>query len=198
MKIITVTGFKGGVGKSTTAIHLAAFFSAYGETLLVDGDPNHTAVAWANRGRLPFQVVGSQQSLKAVAGKDWIVFDTPARPNSEDLSELVQGCDLLILPTSPDIVSILPMMDTIKALGSASYRTLLTIVPPRPSKDGETAQGELQEVGYPVFDTMIRRSVAFTKAAVSGVTVRDLDDPRLAAAWEDYAALGSEVLEILK
>ena len=198
MKIITVTGFKGGVGKSTTAIHLAGFFSAYGETLLVDGDPNHTAISWANRGKLPFQVVTSQQSLKAVAGKDWIVFDTPARPNSEDLSELVKGCDLLILPTSPDIVSILPMMDTIKALGSASYRTLLTIVPPRPSKDGEMAQSELQEAGYPVCNSMIRRSVAFTKAAVLGVTVRDLDDQRLAAAWEDYAALGNEILGILK
>ena len=116
MKIITVTGFKGGVGKSTTAIHLAAHFSALGPTLLVDGDPNHTAVAWSNRGKLPFDVVTSQQSLKSVSGKDWIIFDTPARPNSGGIAELIKGCDLLVLPTSPDIVSILPMMDTIKAL----------------------------------------------------------------------------------
>ena len=71
MKIITVTGFKGGVGKSTTAIHIAGYFSGHGQTLLVDGDPNHTAVSWANRGHLPFPVVTAQQSLKAVAGKDW-------------------------------------------------------------------------------------------------------------------------------
>lgn len=198
MKIITITGFKGGVGKSTTAIHVAAFFASHGPTLLVDGDPNHTAVAWANRGHLPFPVVTAQQSLKAVGGKDWVVFDTPARPNSEDLNELIDGCDLLILPTSPDIVSILPMMDTIKALGRANYRTLLTIVPPRPSRDGETAQGELQEAGYPIFDSMVRRSVAFTKAAVQGVTVRDLADPRLAAAWEDYQTLGEEIQEKLR
>jgi chromosome partitioning protein len=55
MRIVTVTGFKGGVGKSTTAIHLAAYFSALGQTLLVDGDPNHTAVAWAQRGRQRFE-----------------------------------------------------------------------------------------------------------------------------------------------
>jgi chromosome partitioning protein len=195
MKIITVTGFKGGVGKSTTAIHLAAYFSDYGKTLLVDGDPNHTAVAWANRGRVPFEVVPAHQALKAVSGKDWVIFDTPARPNSEDLAELVKGCDLLILPTSPDIVSILPMMDTIKALGQASYRTLITLVPPRPNKDGEAAQTELREGDYPVFNTMIRRSVAFTKAAVQGVIARDLDDQRLTDAWKDYQALGDEIRE---
>ena len=193
MKIITVTGFKGGVGKSTTAIHIAAYFSDLGKTLLVDGDPNHTAVAWANRGALPFEVVAANQSLKAVAGKDWIILDTPARPNTTDLSELVKGCDLLVLPTSPDIVSILPMMDTIRALGGANYRTLLTIVPPKPNRDGEIAQADLQSAGYPVFNAMVRRSVAFTRAAVAGRTVRDLEDPRLTGAWEDYRALGDEI-----
>jgi len=197
MKIITVTGLKGGVGKSTTAIHIAAYFSGLGKTLLVDGDPNHTAVAWAHRGNLPFDVVTSQQSLKAVAGKDWVIFDTPARPNSEDLSELIKGCDLLVLPTSPDIVSILPMIDTVKALGRANYRALITIVPPKPSRDGEAAQAELRAAGYPLFDTMIRRSVAFTKAAVMGSTVRELDDPRLVGAWEDYQALGKEISGVL-
>ena len=197
MKLITVTGFKGGVGKSTAAIHIAAYFSDLGNTLLVDGDPNHTAIAWANRGKLPFEVVTANQSLKAVAGRDWVIFDTPARPNSEDLAELVDGCDLLVLPTTPDIVSILPMIDTVQAVGKAKYKTLLSIVPPRPIKDGENAQNELKEAGYPVFETMIRRSVAFTRAAVSGVTVRDLDD-RLAVAWEDYRALGDEIMENLK
>lgn len=192
MQIITVTGFKGGVGKSTTAIHLAAFFSELGNTLLVDGDPNHTAVTWANRGRLPFEVVTANKSLKAVAGRDFVIFDTPARPNSEDLAELVEGCDLLILPTTPDIVSIVPMMETIEALGKANYRTLLSIVPPRPIRDGENARIELLDQGFQVFETMIRRSVAFTRAAVAGVTVRDLDD-RLSASWLDYQALGEEI-----
>lgn len=198
MKIITVTGFKGGVGKSTAAIHLAAFFSEQGRTLLVDGDPNHTAVAWANAGKLPFKVVTTNQVARAVRDRDWVIFDTPARPNSDDLFELVSGCDLLVLPTTPDIVSIRPMIATIQALGEASYKALVSIVPPRPMKDGELAQKELKKLGFPVFDTMIRRSVVFTKAATAGVAVRDLDDPRAILAWEDYAALGNEIMETLK
>ena len=198
MKIITVTGFKGGVGKSTTAIHLATFFSEHGRALLVDGDPNHTAVAWAKEGQLPFDVVTTNQVARAVKDRDWVIFDTPARPNSADLAELVSGCDLLILPTTPDIVSIRPMIATIQALGDATYKALVSIVPPRPMKDGELAQNELQELGFPVFDAMIRRSVVFTKAATAGVAVRDLDDPRASLAWEDYRALGQEVIETLK
>ena len=197
MKIITVTGFKGGVGKSTAAIHLAAFFSDLGQTLLVDSDPNHTAVAWAAEGKLPFEVVTTNGVARAVTGKDWIIFDTPARPNSEDLSELVKGCDLLILPTTPDIVSIRPMLSTVEALGSANYRILISIVPPRPMKDGEQAQAELKALGYPIFETMIRRSVVFTKAASAGGVVRDLRDPSAAAAWEDYRTLGAEVKRII-
>ena len=197
MKIITVTGYKGGVGKSTAALHLAGFFSQHGRTLLVDGDPNHTAVAWASQGNLPFDVVTTNQVARAVHGRDWVIFDTPARPNSDDLIEMAGSCDLLILPTSPDIVSIRPMLATIEALGQAQYKVLLSIVPPRPMKQGELAQKELRELGYPVFDAMIRRSVLFARAADMGVVVRDLNEARCEDAWNDYNALGREVMQSL-
>ena len=164
----------------------------------MDGDPNHTLMAWANGGHLPFDVVTTNQVARAIHKRDFVIFDTPARPNSEDLSEMAESCDLLILPTTPDIVSIRPMIATIQALGSATYRTLISIVPPRPMKDGELAHNELKELGFPVFETMIRRSVVFTKAATSGVVVRDLDDPGAAKAWGDFQALGEEIQEILK
>ena len=38
---------KGGVGKTTTAVHLAAMLSRQGNTLLIDGDHQASAASWA-------------------------------------------------------------------------------------------------------------------------------------------------------
>lgn len=200
MTIITITGYKGGIGKSTTAFHLAAYFSEFGETVLVDGDPNRTAIKWAGRNAEPlsFAVVDERQAMKVVPGKAYIIIDTPARPDSDDIKELAKGCELLILPTSPDVVSLEPMLDTARALGDAKYRALITVVPPHPSKEGELMRDDLKEGGIPIFETMIRRTVGFAKAALVGRPIRDIDDARLRAAWEDYKNLGDEIRGILK
>ncbi|MCY7277544.1 MAG: ParA family protein [Phormidesmis sp. CAN_BIN44] len=197
MKIITVTGYKGGVAKSSTAIHLATFFSDRGKTILIDGDPNRTAISWAQRGRLPFTVVDERQAMKLISGNDFVVIDTPARPNSDDLKELAKGCDLLILPTTPDIVSLEPMLQTASDLGDANYRALIAIVPPAPSKEGLSMRKDLVDNGVPVFKTMIRRSAGFQKAAFEGVPIRDISDSRSRLAWRDYQALGKEIMEVL-
>lgn len=196
MKILTVTGYKGGCGKSVTAIHLATFFSALGDVVLVDGDPNRTAIAWGERGHLPFTVADERKAMKLVQGRDYIVIDTPARPDSSDLKELAEGADLLILPTLPDVVSLEPMLQTANDLGSASYRALLTIVPPKPSREGETMRDELKANGVPVFNSMIRRAAGFQKAALSGIPISELTG-RDRLGWLDYEALGKEILEVL-
>lgn len=197
MKIITVTGYKGGVTKSTSSVHIATYFSDFGKTILVDSDPNRTALAWSQRGSLPFVVADDCQAMKMIAGNDFVIIDTPARPDSSDLKELAKGCDLLILPTIPDVVSLEPMLKTAQDLGDASYRALLAIVPPHPSKEGATMRQELLDNGIPVFRTMIRRSAGFQKAALEGVPIRDVSDSRSRLAWRDYQALEKEIMEVL-
>jgi len=197
MKVVSITGYKGGVGKSVTAIHLATFFSELGATLLIDGDPNGSAIAWAEQGNLPFQVVDQKGSMKAIGGNEFIVCDSPARPDSRDLKELKNGSDLLILPTIPDPVSLGPMLQTTAVLDGSKYRCLIAINPPKPNRDGELMRAELRASDVPVFNTMIRRSIGFSKAALAGKPVRDLSGgDRM--AWLDYQALGNEVLELLK
>jgi chromosome partitioning protein len=200
MRIITVTGYKGGIGKSTTAFHLAAYFSDFGKTVLIDGDPNRTAVKWSERSSesLPFTVADERQAMKTIPGMDYVIIDTPARPRSDDLKELAKGCDLLILPTSPDVVSLEPMLETARDVEEAKFRALITIVPPHPSREGEMMRDDLEEGGIPVFKAMIRRTVGFAKAAMAGRPIRDLEDSRAKAAWGDYKSLGDEIRELLK
>ena len=88
-------------------------------------------------------------------------------------------------------------MLTVKVLqdiGTNSYRVLLTIIPPRPSRDGEEARSSLQQRTVPLFEAGIRRLVAFQKAALAGVPVFAVRDPRAQLAWSDYEKMGEEIL----
>jgi chromosome partitioning protein len=195
--IITVASFKGGVGKTTTAVHLAAYLQDKAPTLLVDGDPNRSATGWSRRGRLSFRVVDERHAARFARDYGHCVIDTEARPEEDDLKALADGCDLLVLPTTPDALALDALMQTIKVLDSLKadrYRILLSIIPPKPSRDGEEARVTIKEAGLPLFSTGIRRLVAFQKAALTGVTVKDVNDPRAMSGWDDYLQVGKEIL----
>jgi hypothetical protein len=76
--MISVASYKGGVGKTTTAIHLAYFFQMRGKTILLDADANRASVAWAEAGSLPFTVVPYKQGLKQVPQFEYVIVDTEA------------------------------------------------------------------------------------------------------------------------
>lgn len=194
--IVTVASFKGGVGKTTTAVHLAAYLQREAPSLLIDGDPNRSATGWAKRGELPFKVADERQAARYARDFENIVIDTEARPNREDLEALVEGCDLLVIPSTPDALALDALTLTVGALqdlGADRWRILLTMIPPKPSRDGEEARAMLEEAKLPIFSGGIRRLVAFQKAALSGVPAYAVADPRAAQAWGDYEAIGEEL-----
>src|SRR5215208_6912431 len=103
---VTVTNHKGGCGKSTTAVHVAAYLArefGEGSVVLVDTDPHGSALEWAARGErgLPCRVVGPQEETDA----ERAVFAAQGRLHGEDLAAAARMSHVLVVPTTPDFRS---------------------------------------------------------------------------------------------
>ncbi|HEY9708820.1 MAG TPA: ParA family protein [Oculatellaceae cyanobacterium] len=193
--IVTLVGLKGGVGKTTSAIHIAAYLQEKATTLLIDADKNRSALVWDRESKLPFKVSSEAAAPKFIKQHHHIVIDTQARPSEEELKDLVEGCDLMILPTTPKALDLDALAKTVDLLEgmNAKYKILLTQVPPR-SSAARDARKSLEELNLPIFTAEIPRLVAFERAPFKGVLVKDYPDPRSQTAWESYQALGREIL----
>ena len=199
--IITVASYKGGVGKTTTALHLAAFFQRLAPTLLVDGDAIRTSIKWSQRGAgngLPFKVVDEKQT--AIATRDGhfehVIMDTEANPSIADFREVAKGCDLLVIPAVPETVATDGLTHTLSKLhemGSDRYRVLLTMVHPSRHIEAKQLRTSLTQNDIPVFKAEIPRLAAFDKAAAGGVPVYAVNDSRAERAWAAYEAVGKEI-----
>jgi chromosome partitioning protein len=74
--IVTVASHKGGVGKTTTAVHLAAYLQTLAPTLLLDGDDTRNATAWSQRGEgFAFKVADEVQAARLARNFTHTVID---------------------------------------------------------------------------------------------------------------------------
>lgn len=197
--IITIASFKGGVGKTTTALHLAQYLGkcrGSGKVVLLDGDPNRSALSWYERGqqRAVFSVMDGDQEPSVF---DHLIIDTPARTDPTELLPLAAASDLLIIPSEISIFSLEATISTVGILQSLSddkYGILLTMLPTRGAKREASAREALIEAGLTIFSTGIKDRAVYQDAALEGLPVGELrGSAAAAAAWSDYQALGKEI-----
>lgn len=196
--LVTVASFKGGVAKTTTAVHIAAYLHMQAPTLLLDADKTRNALEWATEAdAFPFTTAPYSQATKLAGRFTHVVLDTGQRPEGSDLKEIVDACDLLIVPATPgslDTRSLVQSIVALRHLQADKFRVLMTKVPPPPETDGAKLRAVLQEHKVPMFQAEIPRLKAFEKAAAAGVTVDKTEDRNAARAWAAYCAVGKEIL----
>lgn len=199
-RVAAITSEKGGVGKSTLAVHLAGAAHAQGHNvLLVDEDGRvGSSLRWAQRaGALPFPVVAADDvKPKKLAAFDLVLIDTEGRPRRKDLRQLAERADLILVPSgvSPlEVDATRELLDFLTEEGAARQsRVILTRVPPV-GHAAEVLREDLREGGVTVCNTLVRSYLAYQRAAELGVLARDVRDPRALAAWADIETLSREL-----
>jgi chromosome partitioning protein len=142
MRTIAIVSQKGGAGKTTLAVHLAAAGSAAGYvSLVVDTDPQASASRWAQwRGDrdpdvidcgAPSLLAGKLEKAAAL-GCDLAVIDTP--PHADAMArQAVKHADLVLMPCRPrafDLAALEATAELIKA-GGVPAAVVFTAGPPR-------------------------------------------------------------------
>lgn len=169
--ILAVVALKGGVGKTTTAVHFAqALAETHAPVVLADADPQGSALRWLDAaGGLPGVLAAGAASLEALRslrtladGAAAVVIDTP--PGHIDLTRAaIEAADVAIVvvrPTLLDLERLLPTLDLVAQAGTPGV-ILLAQARAR-TKTLSAARSALDRADLPVLATAIplREAVA--------------------------------------
>lgn len=209
MTIYAVVNTKGGVGKTTTAVHLATMLARDAKTLLIDGDPQATAASWAawrrdsehatspTTTRLAGKAVLTEGKGLA-AGFDHTIVDAGGRDSGALRASLLLA-SVAIVPVGASNFDSAAMTDLLEIVELArdhnpdlNVRVLLSRVDPRTKETGEMLEF-LAEQKLDVLSVRVHERVAYRRATGEGLIVHEVGKNKDLQAIKEMDALLREV-----
>lgn len=207
--IIGMLNQKGGVGKTTLSVNIAATLARSGDrVLLLDADPQGSALDWAAaRKKDPlFTVVAFprptiHKEIEQIGrGYDHIVIDGP--PRVTDLARsAIMASDVVLVPVQPSPYDIWAAEEIVKMIAEAQvFKENLKSVFVINRKIVNTAIGrDVKEAlsAYPIHTlaSTICQRVVFAETAAQGLAVYEVDDSSLATS--EIRLVTTELVEFL-
>jgi chromosome partitioning protein len=197
MKVLGIINGKGGVGKTTTATHLAVAAERLGlVTAILDLDPQPSSTLWADhRGEAQPAVVAAQSARLPIFVKqareqeaDLLILDTPPKAEAT-AAEAAAHADALLIPTQPKPLDLDALPQTIQ-LARASGKPFFVVLNNAPVQGQEEvyARAALTKAGIEVAPIVLHSRKAFYSHMQQGQTAEDFD-PEGKAAGEIRALM---------
>jgi len=208
--IISILNQKGGVGKTTLAVHVATALARKGnKVLMVDADPQGSALDWAasRKNEALFPVMGlpkptlHRELPKLEADYSFIIIDGPPRVYEVARSAILAS-NLILIPVQPSPYDVWAAKEIVDLIGEASaFNEKLKSVFVINRKITNTAIGRdvteaLSEYPIPVMKAQISQRVAFAESAGQGQTTLEIDPESLAS--QEIMAFIQEMEGLLK